>query len=112
MENVIIAKVTDLEDIINSTVKKAVEESKSESSKRDQDFLNIVEAAEFLNLAQQTIYGLTSKREIPFFKRGKKLYFRESELVAWLEQGRRKTKTEMVNTPYGFGFKKKGGRNV
>lgn len=45
--------------------------------------------------ASQTLYGFTSKREIPFIKRGKKLYFRKSELENWLLEGKRKSKKEM-----------------
>lgn len=51
----------------------------------EKEILNIVEACRLLNLARPTMYTLTSKARIPHFKRGKKLYFRRSELVEWIE---------------------------
>lgn len=61
---------------------------------RESEFLTILQAAELLNLAKPTIYGLTHKGEIPFIKKGKKLYFRKSDLIEWLNMGRRLTKAE------------------
>ena len=50
-------------------------------------YLNIEQAAELLNLAVQTIYGLVHRKKIPFIKKHKRLYFKESELIKWLEDG-------------------------
>jgi excisionase family DNA binding protein len=56
----------------------------SQKAKEAQDeILNIQQASEFLNLAIPTIYGLTYNRKIPFFKPGKKLYFKRKELNEW-----------------------------
>ena len=49
------------------------------------DFLSLKEAAEFLSVAPQTIYQ--NIKRIPHHKRFGKLYFKRSELVAYLEQG-------------------------
>jgi len=57
--------------------------------------LTIRQAAEFLSLSVPTIYGKVSKRELPFMKRGKRLYFSRSELMDYLKQGRRKTNHEI-----------------
>jgi excisionase family DNA binding protein len=47
--------------------------------------LNIDEACEYINYKKSYVYQLTSKNEIPFIKpRGKKLYFRRSDLDKWL----------------------------
>ena len=46
--------------------------------------LSIQEAAEFLDLAKQTIYKLTSEGTIPFHKQGGKLWFFRDELLAWI----------------------------
>jgi excisionase family DNA binding protein len=48
--------------------------------------MKIEEAAEFLSVSKQTIYGLTSRNEIPFHKKGKKLYFIEQELIDWIKK--------------------------
>ena len=41
--------------------------------------------------AKPTIYTLVRKGLLPAYKKGKKLYFYEDELLAWIENGRRKT---------------------
>lgn len=64
------------------------------SPNRD-EVLNIDQASMLINLAKPTIYGLTSKNLIPFIKKGKKLHFIRSELIAWLVEGRRETNAEL-----------------
>jgi excisionase family DNA binding protein len=46
----------------------------------DESLMTIAEAAKFLNLAIPTVYGKVSKKEIPFHKSGKRLYFVKKEL--------------------------------
>ena len=41
--------------------------------------------------AKPTIYTLVRKGLLPAYKKGKKLYFYEDELLAWIENGWRKT---------------------
>ena len=75
------------------------------------DLLTLKQAAEFLNLAPQTIYGHTSNGTIPFIRKGK-LYFQKSELEAWVLQGKRQTKAEIVAAAENHivNRSKKGGR--
>lgn len=58
------------------------------------DLLTIKQAAELINLAVPTIYGMVGRNEIPVMKRAKKLYFSRRELEAWVREGRKKTVTE------------------
>src|SRR5690554_5286899 len=51
----------------------------------------IEEAATFLGLSKPTIYSKVSKSELPYSKRGKRLYFFKSELLEYLKEGRQKT---------------------
>lgn len=44
-----------------------------------------------------TIYTLCSKRLIPHSKRGKQLYFSKRALLNWIQEGRRKTKAEIIS---------------
>jgi excisionase family DNA binding protein len=67
----------------------------SKSSQEQDEILSIEQASKLINLAKPTIYGLTCKCEIPYIKKGKKLYFIRSELVAWLNDGRQKTVKEI-----------------
>ena len=53
-------------------------------------YMNVQEAAEFLRVAQKTIYGLVSQRRIPYRKAGRRLLFLESELVLWTQPPERK----------------------
>ncbi|TXK29852.1 helix-turn-helix domain-containing protein [Pontibacter qinzhouensis] len=57
--------------------------------------LNVSQAAAFLHLSVATLYTKVSGREVPFSKRGKRLYFRKSELEEWVREGRRKTVSEI-----------------
>jgi excisionase family DNA binding protein len=111
MNKLIITTPPELEDLIFSSLKRAFGEIKTEKPGNDQRFLNLAEASEFLNLASQTIYTLTSKREIPFLKKGKKLYFKEADLIAWLEKGRKDSVDELKQQSTGLTLKRKGGRN-
>ena len=52
------------------------------------EILSIQQAMELTHLAKQTIYGLVSSKRIPFFKKGKKLYFKKDEVLEWLESER------------------------
>ena len=56
-----------------------------------EQFLTVEEAATFLKLAVPTIYSKVSKRELPVMKRGKRLYFSQTELIAYLKEGHKKS---------------------
>jgi excisionase family DNA binding protein len=42
------------------------------------------EAAEYLGISKSSIYQMTSRKEIPFFKIGSRILFREEQLLTWL----------------------------
>lgn len=50
--------------------------------------ISLKECAEFLDKSPSTIYHHVSKDEIPFHKKGKKLYFYKSELNSWIRNGK------------------------
>lgn len=96
MTQIILTSKDELENLIQSSIRKVLGEHGKENPKNEQDrILSVKEAAAFLNLALQTLYGFTSKREIPFIKRGKKLYFRQSELESWLMEGKKRSKAQI-----------------
>lgn len=74
------------------------------------EILTIEEAAQFLNLAKQTLYGMTSRNEIPFVKRTRKLYFNRTDLESWLQEGKRKSKAEIAIEAAQFVQSHKGKR--
>ena len=59
------------------------------------ELMTVKEAAKFTGLAVTTLYEKTSKRTIPHFKKGKRLYFRRTELEEWIVTGRVKTQEEL-----------------
>lgn len=64
--------------------------------KREEPFPKIggLELAEKITgLSRPTLYRLTSTREIPHSKKGRKLYFRSADLEAWINSGERKVKS-------------------
>lgn len=57
--------------------------------------MDVKQAAAYLKLTIPTVYSKVSRREIPFNKPGKNLHFLKSELFAWIQAGRKKTKNEI-----------------
>jgi excisionase family DNA binding protein len=84
MDKAIFTSTAELADLIKTSVAKAFSEHDSKPKEVEKLFLSIDEACKFLNLAKQTVYGFTSKNEIPFIKRGKKLYFKKEDIENWL----------------------------
>jgi len=82
-------------DLIREAVSEAIgtgardpHKNKAQPTDLLSDTIEAEEAAQLLHIARQTLYSLTSRRKIPFYKQGKKILFRRSELVAWLKEGR------------------------
>lgn len=97
MTQIIVTTAIELESIIQNSIRKAMEHKGNLEPKSEADsLLSIKEAATFLNLATPTLYGFTSKRIIPFIKRGKKLYFRRSELEQWLLEGKKQSISQIA----------------
>lgn len=61
------------------------------SADNAEPLIDIDQAASIVKLKRSTIYALTSRRLIPFYKRpgGSRLYFDPEELRQWLREGRR-----------------------
>ncbi len=82
-----------LEELISSIIKKSVSEAfrnerlnlKKETPVKKIGGIEL--AVEITGLAKPTIYAMTSKKTIPFIKRGGKLYFKAEDLQNWMESG-------------------------
>ncbi len=99
MAHNIIVQFTESEfkEILKTSISEGIKESGLKANNEiSNKILSISEAASFLNLAIQTLYSFTSNRTIPFFKKGKKLYFRKSELEAWLTDGKKSSIKEIL----------------
>lgn len=56
-----------------------------------EELINIEEACRILGLAKSTVYAMTQTHKIPFYQPGKKLMFKRSELIKWMEQSHRES---------------------
>jgi len=69
------------------------EQTKSKSqalAERSQEFVQLEEASRILGLAPGTLYQYTHRKTIPYYKpNGRKVYFKVSDLMAFMEKGRR-----------------------
>ena len=71
------------------------------------EILNVQQAAQFLKMKTTTLYEKTSRKQIPHFKKGNKLYFHLSELQKWIKQGKVKTSEEISCEAITFTLNKK-----
>lgn len=83
----------DLEAFGQQLLEQAI--SRRDTASEIREILNVNEAAELTGLARQTLYGMTSQRKIPFFKRGKRILFKRSELEQWLLENRKQPISEI-----------------
>jgi len=110
MPNNIIVQFTQDEftTLLKSCITESLELREFTKAEPSDKLFNVKEAAEYLDIAPQTLYGYTSNRTIPFIKKGKKLYFRKSDLDKWLSEGRKLTMDEIGTAIFRKG---KGGKH-
>lgn len=78
-----------LRDVVEQSVRKVLSETGIMGAiGAKEDLLTVEEAAKLLRLAKSTLYSMASKEQIPSFKRSRRLYFRRSELLQWIAEGR------------------------
>lgn len=68
-------------------------------------------AGQVVHLSIPTMYAKVRNREIPFYKKGKRLYFSKRELQEWIRSGRNKTIGEAKQEAETYLTKKKKGAN-
>jgi len=81
-----------IEELLNNSIVK-----QSEIKKEKLDYLNIDEASKFLTLKKSTIYKKVNHNELPYYKRGKHLYFSYTELNDYIKGGKVKSDKELKN---------------
>jgi excisionase family DNA binding protein len=99
----------EFKEFLKASFFECFKEKKFNENAQANNLLSLNEAVSFLNLAKPTIYGLTSKRLIPFIKKGKKLYFSQADLKKWLLEGKQPTRQEIENNGIPS-LKNKGGK--
>ena len=59
------------------------------------EVLTLEEAALFMGISKSSLYKMTHKHELPFFRpNGKLIYFEKAELLKWMRQNRVMTEAE------------------
>ena len=87
-----------LEPIIDDCLERAMNKyinSMALEPKDESGVFDMKEAAQYLKISKQTLYGMTSKRTLTFYKHGHRIYFKKSELDDWINQGKVKTQAEI-----------------
>ena len=101
---------------IKTPISFASEQLKPKTSSDKHRLVEIDEACKITRKAKPTIYTLARKGLIPAYKRGKKLYFYEDELLQWIESGRKQMQAmslqeQAAEIVHGAKRKPKGGYN-
>lgn len=103
--------VSQLSQKLENIEKLLLSQTNKDNPKETEDkLLNVEEAAKFLHLAVPTIRSKASRKELPFMKRGKLLYFSQKELTDYLKKGKVKSNDEIEAEADNYLSKKKGDR--
>jgi predicted DNA-binding transcriptional regulator AlpA len=76
-------------EILSLLLKKAETRPEIESP------LQLDEIVPITGLTKPTLYGYVQRNEIPYHKKGNRLYFFKSELIDWIKTGKQKTLSEL-----------------
>ena len=59
------------------------------------EVLTLEEAALFMGISKSSLYKMTHRHELPFFRpNGKLIYFEKTELLKWMRQNRNMSEAE------------------
>ena len=63
------------------------------------EVLTLEEAAVFMGVSKSSLYKMTHKHELPFYRpNGKLIYFEKAELLKWMRQVRSMSEDEIKET--------------
>ncbi len=89
----------DFELVIENCLRRVLSETNNQVrpiENQESDLCSVKEAAKILGYTTSTVYSKTSKKAIPFIKQGKMLRFSKTDLNAWINSGKKKTKEEEI----------------
>lgn len=78
------------------SIEKLLLNGREEKTLASDKLLTVQQASELVNLAVATLYSKVSLKEIPYCKKGKRLYFSRTELIQWVTEGREQTQSETI----------------
>lgn len=76
---------------------KALLLQKAEPQQESNNPIGIKDVAELTGLTVPTLYGYVQRNEIPFNKKGNRLYFFNSDIINWIKTGKKKTLKELAS---------------
>ena len=112
MNNIILTTPSELERIIAQAIEKALQFMKPTEQDNSNLYIGIEEASTLVSLSINTVYGKVSRREIPHYKRGKKLYFLKDELQKWIGSEKVLSVEEVMTDLEINGMQAKGSKNA
>ncbi len=93
MEGVIITVPKDeLKEMISRAVADVLikkEEINQDQEAPDSEIMQTEELCKYLKMKRSAVYQLTTYKRIPYFKRGKRIFFKKEEIDEWLRNGRK-----------------------
>ncbi len=97
----------EFKELLKDAIREVLNEKAGSAKEPTSNILDVEQAAQFLKLKITTLYEKTSRKLIPHFKRGNKLYFHLSELQQWIRKGKVKTNDEIECEAATFTLSKK-----
>lgn len=100
MDGIIITiEKEELENIVCKAVETALFQAGFIHEQNDQEdpdefIMKCPDLCKYLKMKKSTLYQLTHKKEIPFNKRGKTIYFKKDEIDKWIAEGKQEMITE------------------
>lgn len=94
-------------EMLKDVVREVLSEKQGNGKEQPSEILDVEQASQFLKLKVTTLYEKTSRKLIPHFKKGNKLYFYLSELRQWIKKGKVKTNDEIECEAATFTLNKK-----
>jgi excisionase family DNA binding protein len=94
---------------IVSAIEKILDSKLSASSDK---LLDSQEACFFLGISKSTLYKMNLRKEVPYYKPGKKVYYSKSDLLNYITRNRFKSSSELNEEAKRFLNLRKGGDNV
>ncbi|UTX47169.1 helix-turn-helix domain-containing protein [Chryseobacterium sp. MA9] len=87
----------ELVENIKITVQEELEKIKESLSysKDEELFYTLEQTAKILGIGKQALYGMNSRNEIPYCKRGKKCFYLKVDILNYIQEGRIKSKSEI-----------------
>ena len=100
--------VNELKTLIENTITNKLDSiGDNQKNESEDEIIDVTQACNLLCYSRPTIYALVEKREIPYYKIGRKILFSKNELIEWLKSGRRKTKKELQQEAEDYLIKNK-----